>query len=80
MGVKRFDLIESIGGEAWLEEAALGEYVKASDYDAMLMEIDALRGIVRRFKELSIQDKKHDRLWDDADKLVPHSHSNQEPK
>lgn len=35
MGVKRFDLIESIGGEGWMEEASLGEYVKAADYDAL---------------------------------------------
>ena len=35
MGVKRFDLIESIGGEGWMEEASLGEYVKSADYDAL---------------------------------------------
>lgn len=36
MGVKRFDYILGTGPEeGWMEEAALGQYIKSADYDAL---------------------------------------------
>lgn len=44
-----------------------------SSFRIMLSEIDALREIVRRFKLIPIHhdNQLHDRLWDDANNLVP---------
>lgn len=40
MGVKRFDYILGTGPEeGWMEEAALGQYIKSADYDALAAEM-----------------------------------------
>jgi hypothetical protein len=41
MGVKRFDFVQDAERhDSWMEEAAHGEYVKASDYDALQAKLD----------------------------------------
>lgn len=44
MGVKRFDFIQDHERrDGWIEEAALGQYVLANDYDAIAAELAALK-------------------------------------
>ena len=57
MGVKRFDFIQECdSNDGWLEEAALGQYVLASDYAALEARCRDLQTSLEKYQACRVHD------------------------